>query len=98
MTCCHISFFWYCFLLVNALSKKYGKGKKTTMKCQSCSYEKEIYSSGVHTTEGGSLMVYGAADDFFCPNCNTDDTEMETIVEKPGKHSMVNIPCLVLAI
>ena len=66
------------------MSKKYGKGNKTTIKCQSCSYEKEIYSSGVHSTEGGSLKVYDTADEFFCPNCNVeDDTVLESNVQKP---------------
>ena len=66
-------------LLVHALSEKYGKGKKTTIKCQSCCYEEEIYSSGVHATESGAVMVYGADDEFSCPNCTVHDTDMNTM-------------------
>ena len=85
---CHVLFLILVFL-VSALSEKYGKGEKSTLKCQSCSYEQEIYSSGVHATEGGSLMVYDTADEFSCPNCYANDTLMEAkeIVEKPGKIS-----------
>lgn len=54
------------------------------VKCQSCSYEKEIYSSGAHATEGGSLIVYETADEFSCPNCNVETMED---VEKTGKIS-----------
>ena len=76
------------------MTKKYGKGDKSVMKCQSCSYEKDIFSSGVHNTEGGSLMVHDVADDFFCPNCNMDNNAMADIVEKPGKYSRPNLATL----
>ena len=59
--------------------KKYGKGKKTTIKCQSWCYEEEIYSSGVHPTGSGAVMVYGAADEFSSPNCNVHYTDMDTM-------------------
>ena len=58
------------------------------VKCQSCSYEKEIHSSGAHVTEGGSVMVYDTTDEFSCPNCDVNnDNLFETMenVEETGK-------------
>ena len=37
---------------------KYGAGEKSTIKCTTCDYEKEIQLSGTHESEGGSLKVY----------------------------------------
>ena len=62
---------------VGNLTEKYGKGKKSTMKCQTCSYEQEICSSGVHTSEGGAIMVYGTNEKFSCPNCGLDGDIIE---------------------
>lgn len=61
------------FLLVDTLVEKYGMGHITTVKCDTCTYEKEIHSSGVHETEGGSLKVYCEDDAFICPKCNKDE-------------------------
>ena len=36
-----------------------------------------IYSSGVHTSEGGAVMVYGTNEEFSCPNCGLDGDIME---------------------
>ena len=57
---------------MNNLAEKCGKGKKSTMKCKTCRYEKDIYSSGVHTSEGGAIMVYDTNEEFSCPNCGLD--------------------------
>ena len=59
------------------LMEKYGKGKKSTMKCRTCNYERDIYSSGVHTSEGGAVMVYATSEEFSCPNCSLDGDIME---------------------
>ena len=53
------------FWLVDNLMDKYGEGSTQIPKCQTCEYEKKIYScsGGTHITEGGSLMVYAEEDD-----------------------------------
>ena len=48
---------------------KYGAGEKSTIKCTTCDYEKEIQLSGTHESEGGSLKVYCEDEEFVCPNC-----------------------------
>ena len=58
------------FLLVDNLMDKYGEGSTQIHKCQTCEYEKKIYSGGTHISEGGSLMVYAEEDEFVCPNCD----------------------------
>ena len=50
--------------------RKYGSGEKRTIKCATCDYQKEIYTSGTHESEGGSVMVYCEDEEFVCPNCN----------------------------
>ena len=57
-------------LIVHELVQKYGEGTVTVKKCDSCTYEKEIHSSGVHESEGGSLKIYSEEDEFSCPKCN----------------------------
>ena len=56
-------------LLVENLVDKYGKGKNFVRKCQTCDHEQVIRTAGVHTSAGGSLMVYDEEDTFSCPNC-----------------------------
>ena len=51
------------FLLVDNLMDKYGEGSTQIHKCQTCEYEKKIYSGGTHISEGGSLMVYAEEDE-----------------------------------
>ena len=62
---------------VGNLAEKYGKGKKSTMKCKTCSYEQDIFSSGVHKSEGGAIMVYDRNEEFSCPNCGLDGDIIE---------------------
>ena len=66
------SFAEYGFMifLVENLVDKYGKGENFVKKCQTCDYEQVIHTSGVHTSVGGSLMVYSEEDKFSCPNCD----------------------------
>ena len=52
------------------LVDKYGKGENFVKKCQTCDYEQAIHTSGVHTSAGGSLMVYSEEDEFCRPNCD----------------------------
>ena len=42
-------------------------------KCNTCDYEKEVHSAGVHMSTDGSLKVYSEDDEFQCPNCSEDD-------------------------
>lgn len=56
--------------LVESLVDKYGEGKNFVRKCHTCDYEQVIHTDGVHTSEGGSLMVYDEEDRFSCPNCD----------------------------
>ena len=42
------------------------------MKCKTCNYEQDIYSSGLHTSENGAVMVYDTNEEFSCPNCSID--------------------------
>ena len=44
--------------LVENLVDKYGKGKNFVKKSQTCNYEQVIYTGGVHTSVGGSVMVF----------------------------------------
>ncbi|XP_046849016.1 uncharacterized protein LOC124442560 isoform X2 [Xenia sp. Carnegie-2017] len=62
--------------IINDIVSKYGRGDKSIKKCQTCDYEKVIYSDGVHTTESGCMMVYCEEEPFSCPNC---DSSNETV-------------------
>jgi ribosomal protein S27E len=70
---------------VGNLAEKYGKGKKSTVKCKTCSYEQAIFSSGVHTSDGGAVMVYDTNEEFVCPNCGIDG-DIEEIDEENGNN------------
>ena len=58
--------------LVDDLIEKYGGGETFTRKCDTCDYEQEVRSEGVHVSNGGSIQVFSDEDEFSCPNCNTN--------------------------
>ena len=75
-------------LLVESLIRKYGQGENYIRMCQTCDYEKVVYTGGVHQAEGGSLMVYAEEEEFLCPNCG-DDKEND----KSGDHKKIYLIC-----
>ena len=52
--------------IVNKMKKMRQKYKTEKV----CDYEQVIHTSGVHTSVGGSLMVYSEEDKFSCSNCD----------------------------
>ena len=55
---------------VDDLIEKYGGGESFVRKCDNCDYEQEIRSDGVHVSDGGSIQVLSAEDEFICPKCD----------------------------
>jgi len=56
--------------IAKTLQDTYGAGVVFNEICVLCGYEsEELYSSGVHESESGSLRIYDEDDVFKCPNC-----------------------------
>ena len=62
---------------------------KSMGQCETCDYEKEIHSSGVHQSQGGCVKVYCDADEFNCPNC-----DLNLDKEPKGTRCMITIAAL----
>jgi hypothetical protein len=60
----------------NSAGKKYGQGEISVRKCDTCDYEQEIRSDGVHVSAAGAVSVFCDEDEFFCPNSH----EVEDVV------------------
>ena len=56
--------------------EKYGQGEISVRKCDTCDYEQEIRSDGVHVSAAGAVSVFCDEDEFFCSNCH----EVEDVV------------------
>lgn len=52
------------------MAAKYGKGTSFIQRWDTCTYEQEINTEGVHVSESGSVRVYSANDEFHCPLCS----------------------------
>lgn len=52
------------------MAAKYGEGTSYIQRCDTCTYEQEINTEGVHVSEIGSVRVYSANDEFRCPHCS----------------------------
>jgi hypothetical protein len=63
------------FNKVDIMVDKYGQGETSVYKCRSCDYEQEIRSSGIHVSEGGSVMFFSSEDEFHCPKCDSSEND-----------------------
>ena len=66
------------------LTQKYGKGKTSLRKCETCDYEQVIQSAGVHVSESGPIKVYADDDKFSCPKCDGNEDNLDEVPESKG--------------
>lgn len=68
------------------LTQKYGKGKTSLRKCETCDYEQVIQSAGVHASESGAIKVYADDDKFSCPKCDGNEDNLDEVPESLDKN------------
>lgn len=71
------------------LTQKYGKGKTSLRKCETCDYEQVIQSAGVHVSESGAIKVYADDDKFSCPKCDGNDDNLDEVPESKGSLHLI---------
>ena len=71
------------------LTQKYGKGKTSLRKCETCDYEQVIQSADVHISESGAIKVFADDDKFSCPKCDGNEDYLDEVPESKGSLHLI---------
>ena len=55
-------------------------------KCDTCDFQQECYTEGVHVLETGLVRVYSEDDEFCCSNCDGTKNVAEQYQESKWNH------------
>ena len=77
--------------LAEEMAQRYGHGETYTRKCQTCEYEQEIQTEGVHILDSGIVKAYTNEDEFHCPKCGDPSGEIADECDDDANSSITDI-------